>query len=931
MRQKQKVIALMILFFNLAVTSVMAGNCITMNQDLTMSVSCAQYGDIAFEFSLAPYKSSDTATQSYLFWTLDSFVLLDSGQACDSPLVLTSDLTLTVECADYYGTHMKFKLLPVDSESQLIWRLDFDSLELLNLPVTTSRDDKGVWFITGDDQADTYTAFEAMGYAVATDRLWQAEKYRRMGRGRLAEIFGKDQLASDIQVRTTGYSDDEYEQGFNALDPESKAVINGYVAGFNRRIAEVKNDRSQLPFEFHAMASTLGIDFVPEEWTPTDVLAWTTTMLRFFDGEATGRGQIDNLALLQTLMTNFPEDYLAMFQDLRWQNDPDAVTYIAKNSATKTAMSQKSDLPESASQSLLSHKAPVADQLLTSHPALINMVDPTCNFQEIAEQMAENNEKIIANLKEINAYVKMGSYAWVVSGDKTASGNPIIYSGPQMDHTFDFSAPSIVTEGSIKAAGLNISGMTIPGMPAIVIGRTPHHAWSMQVGHAHTLDYYLETPSAMTLHRTETIKVAGEADVQLPVYRTSHGPVINADPVIAWKYSHWGKEFDSVKTYLDLARATSVDQFGDAIEKVSLSQHYCYADNEGNIAYWMSGFDPVRAEGIDTRFPQPGDGTAEWPEPVSYKPRSHEQNAARGFYSGWNSRSSHDYLNSSNKPSYYFGPFHRGHILEDYLSTHDNLTFEDIRDLALYIATTDSMRNEYLSSEFDTYGDGGNPWKYVKSDFSSAVQSDPTAARTAALTLLEAWDGHFVEGGQTAWRAGEDRSDGWILMNQWINEVLKLTFEDELGTSEDRSILFNMLLHALPEYNVSIKNSYNWFQNKSDETAPQTVESIIVTGLDKALAELGEQPWGTQKRGQISYKHEMLGTLHQIPTSSRSTYAHCVEMGTSGPLRIESMLPLGESGTILMGEDGSPIFDPNYFSMSEVYDGFAHRTFPLNN
>ena len=56
----------------------------------------------------------------------------------------------------------------------------------------------------------------------------------------------------------------------------------------------------------------------------------------------------------------------------------------------------------------------------------------------------------------------MGSYAWVVSGKKTASGNPIIYSGPQMDHAFQFSVPSIVTEGSIKAEGLNISGMAIP-------------------------------------------------------------------------------------------------------------------------------------------------------------------------------------------------------------------------------------------------------------------------------------------------------------------------------------------------------------------------------------------------------------------------------------------------------------------------------------
>jgi penicillin G amidase len=43
----------------------------------------------------------------------------------------------------------------------------------------------------------------------------------------------------------------------------------------------------------------------------------------------------------------------------------------------------------------------------------------------------------------------MGSYAWVVSGDKTASGNPIVYSGPQMG----FETPSIVTEGSIRGGG----------------------------------------------------------------------------------------------------------------------------------------------------------------------------------------------------------------------------------------------------------------------------------------------------------------------------------------------------------------------------------------------------------------------------------------------------------------------------------------------
>ncbi|MBF0573752.1 MAG: penicillin acylase family protein [Desulfamplus sp.] len=916
MRKTQKVIVLMIVFFNLFITvnAIADNNCISINQDLSFYVPCAKYGDVSFNFTLKPYKNPNSDIQSDFFWKLDSFLIMESSQtaleqACKAPFVVPSDLVLAIDCANYYGTHLKFKLLPYDkttSNAELLWKLDMGSLELLNLPVTTSRDDKGVWFITGDDKTDTYTVFESMGYAVATDRLWQAEKYRRVGRGKLAEIFGKSQLASDIKVRTTGYSDEEYQQGFNALDPESKSAINGYVAGFNRRIAEVKSDRSKLPFEFHALGKQLGIDFVPEDWTTTDVLAWATNMLRFFDGEATEQGQIQNLALMQKLKAQFPNYYLTMFQDLRWQDDPDAVTYIEKTTGTDVSSTNKN----------------------TSIYA--NNIDQSCDFQEIAVQMEKKNEEIVANLKDINAYVKIGSYAWVVSGAKTASGNPILYSGPQMDHAFNFSVPSIVTEGSIKGAGLNISGMTIPGMPAIVIGRTPHHAWSMQVGHAHTLDYYIEDPSAIFLHRTETIKVAGETDVQLPIYRTSHGPVINSEPVISWKYSHWGKEFEIVKTYLDLARAQSMDQFGAAIDKVSLSQHYCYADKEGNIAYWMSGFDPIRPEGIDSRFPQPGDGTAEWSDPVVYKPRSHSRNAKRGFYSGWNSRSSHDYMDSSNTPTYYFGPFHRAHVLEDYLSTHEKLTFEDVRNLAMYISTTDSVRNEYLSSKFETYGDGGNPWKYVKADFIPAVESAKTDARINAISLLNEWDGHFVDGGESNWANGNDRSDAWILMNQWISEVLRLTFEDELGVTENRIVLFNVLLHGLPKLNSTIKNNYNWFENKVDTTAPQKLDAIIVAALDNALKKLGEMPWGTDKRGNISYKHEMLGVLHQIPTSSRSTYAHCVEMGSSGPVRIESMIPLGESGNILMGADGKPQFDPNFFSMSDVYDGFQHRDFPLN-
>jgi penicillin amidase len=367
--------------------------------------------------------------------------------------------------------------------------------------LTTTRDTKGVWFITGSDQEKLHDVFEAMGYAVATDRLWQAETFRRSARGRLSEIFGVTQLAQDTFVRTTGYSDQELQNGFASMDAESQDVVNGYVAGFNRRIAEIRKDTSLLPFEFAQVGITGN---TLEDWTYKDVLAWASLMSRNFDPEAQRQGQIDNAALYQGLVAAYgAKQGAGMFEDLRWVNDPDALTYIKKTSADAST-------PKAAKE--------ITSPLLETSPSFPDM-------REVAKNMAEKMSGIDENLKKINAYVKMGSYAWAIKGSKTASGNPMIYSGPQMG----FTVPSIIGEGSIRAGGLNISGMHIAGLPSIVIGRTPHHAWSMQVGHAHTVDYYLESAAAMTHNRTETIKVKGGADVTLPIYRTARGPVVNAD------------------------------------------------------------------------------------------------------------------------------------------------------------------------------------------------------------------------------------------------------------------------------------------------------------------------------------------------------------------------------------------------------------------
>ena len=100
-------------------------------------------------------------------------------------------------------------------------------------PVTTTRDAQGVWFIEG---GSLYDVFEAMGYAVAKDRLWQMDVFRRTGRGKLSEVLGESNVGNDWFLRTIGYSDDEYAEMFAALSEDAQTVITAYTDGINRRI-----------------------------------------------------------------------------------------------------------------------------------------------------------------------------------------------------------------------------------------------------------------------------------------------------------------------------------------------------------------------------------------------------------------------------------------------------------------------------------------------------------------------------------------------------------------------------------------------------------------------------------------------------------------------------------------------------------------------
>src|SRR5215217_403841 len=130
----------------------------------------------------------------------------------------------------------------------------FTTLNVNGEVVKIYRDDFGTPHIFAETNQGL---FEAYGYTVAQDRLWQLELNRRAARGRLAELFGPGAgnsfVNADRAARTTGYTDAELDAQFATLTAEEQEIFDAYLGGINRYIGEAALDPlSKLPFEFHA-------------------------------------------------------------------------------------------------------------------------------------------------------------------------------------------------------------------------------------------------------------------------------------------------------------------------------------------------------------------------------------------------------------------------------------------------------------------------------------------------------------------------------------------------------------------------------------------------------------------------------------------------------------------------------------------------------
>ena len=452
--------------------------------------------------------------------------------------------------------------------------------------ITIYRDERGIPYIEAQNDEDLYFA---QGYATAADRLWQMDLFRRTVRGELAEVLGVGPnniaLDQDKLHRTYGFTQ-AAEAELAAASPRTRAVLEAYARGVNAYAASL--DPKSMPPEFQI----LQYSFRP--WTPTDSLA----VVKIFFEALSDTWRLD---IMRQALSVLPAEKRA---ELLPEISPIDVLVVGKDTKAKGSSAQLK-------------------------------VDPVS--PEFLEKLAYNQAIATAALARIgfDTDALAASNNWVVSGNRTVTGKPLLANDPHLRPT----APSIWHMINLSAPGVRVAGVAAAGLPGVVIGHNDHIAWGFTNVGPDVQDLYIEkfnpdnpkqyqTPSGWqdAVIRHEEIKVrkgigSSEFDtVTQDVTVTRHGPIIFEGD--GKRYALRWTGLDPTKNNADstyvLNRARNWKEFNTALESFTApTQNIVYADVDGHIGYHAAGVVPIRKSGDGS---VPYDGATDAGEWTNYIP-----------------------------------------------------------------------------------------------------------------------------------------------------------------------------------------------------------------------------------------------------------------------------------------------------------------------
>ncbi|WP_151525644.1 penicillin acylase family protein [Serinicoccus kebangsaanensis] len=731
--------------------------------------------------------------------------------------------------------------------------------------VEVIRDERGVPHIYADTPEDL---FRAQGYVAAQDRFFQMDMRRHVVSGRLSELVGEAGVETDRVIRTLGWRR-VAEQELALLSPDARTYLSAYASGVNAYI-DSKRAPSAMGVEYVALAQSAP-GYTVRSWDEVDSLAWLKAMawdLRGNYDEELARGRLVgqvSLDQLENLYPDYPlDEHPPILSPSEWSppERPSPGVTDTRGGSRGTVLAPVPGQTDPAELGRLGE--PLAPDGPTS--------DTTRQWLAGGAQEAlEDTGSVLAAVPQLLGRGEgIGSNSWVVSGEHTESGRPLLANDPHLG----ISQPGIWMQAGLhcrevsSACPFDVTGFTFAGFPGVIIGHNQSIAWGFTNLDPDVTDFYLEDTSGDTVLRddervpmevrTETIRVAGGDDVQLQVRETSNGPIVSdvlADVGVMGDNGpidgvHTSRDFEvalrwtglepsrTAEAVFALNAATDWEGFRGAAELFAVpSQNLIYADTEGNIGYQAPGLVPIRRTATHATppgyYPAPGwDEQYAWTGWVDFDDLPSAYNPEDGMVVAANQavvRGSTPFLTSEFDKGY-----RSSRILELLRSHLDDgpLTSADMTAIQLDDTSTFALEVVPFLTSIDL--DGG--------------------FYTEPQDLLRDWDG-------TSPAEGEQSAAAAYFYAVYDN-LLEAVFDDELppdlgADGNSRSMQVMSELMATPE-------SVWW----DDQRTPGVIESrdeVLRTALVDARLDLtrtiskNPDDWSWGQLHQAHLRHEVLG------------------------------------------------------------------------
>jgi len=744
----------------------------------------------------------------------------------------------------------------------------------LGAQVRVVRDQYGIANIYASTTADL---FAAQGYVEASERMWQMEVWRRIGAGRLSELFGSSTLANDEYIRTLGWRQ-AAENDWTVMSDAGKLALQSYADGVNAWIDQ--HGDLPLPFVIAGLQGARGglSGFKPEPWTPIDTLTWQKVQAWSL-GDNYGT-ELTRSVMLAHGLTTYQIDQLTPPYD-----------------PTRPIITSPTGYgPPSG------HGDPA-----TGTPAAM--------LPDTATALLHANDALRQELALAGAGPDLsGSNGFVVGPSLSATGGALLANDPHLD----ISMPSVWYLVGLHCQPVgpqcpyDEAGAGFPGVPGIVLGHNDRIAWGLtnvgpdtqdvfeeRVDPADPVHYMYKGQSLPFTVRHETIKVAGAPDVQIDVRSTVHGAVVSDQQdefkpttqdggagigkpgyVYALEWTATAQADRTLDSVLAVNRAQNWDDFHAALANFgSPSQTFLYADVDGNIGVQIPGLIPIRASG-DGAYPVSGeDGAHDWTGYVPYEQMPSLYNPPSGLI-----------VASNNMPvtpdyPYFIGKDWRAQRIEDLLSPTGKIggTINGVDKV-----TTDLMR----TIQGDVLLTRAKPVLKVLPN-AHAATADGELLRQKLLN----WDLECT--------AASVGCAGYETFEYWLERG---TFGDELGngtgpTDAASRYVGTEAAHEFLTRLVADPASSWW----DDVTTPatETENEVIGNALDQAAADLrtslgdpGNWTWG--RIHTATFQEQTLGTAgigplewifnkgpYAAPGSCTTVNKVCGDIATDWPVGTE--------------------------------------------